>query len=127
MEVFLNLLWIGIAMAALLTALRRSGRVSLALGCTLALLFPIFSFSDDLLTDRDAFEEALAVVVKAVILTITLVTIARIESLRPRRVTLLVVPPSDPRSPPQSLLHSRILSGDSEEGWLCYPLVGRFS
>jgi len=102
MEVFLNLLWIGIAIAALLTAPRRSGRVSLALGCALALLFPIVSVSDDLLTDRDAFEEALAVVVKAVILTITLVTIARIESLRPRRVTLLVVPPSDPRSPLQS-------------------------
>ncbi|HEY8133660.1 MAG TPA: hypothetical protein VII12_17410 [Thermoanaerobaculia bacterium] len=102
MEVFLNLLWIGIAIAALLTAPRRSGRVSLALGCALALLFPIVSVSDDLLTDRDALEEALAVVVKAVILSIALVTIARIELLRPRRVTLLVVPPSDPRSPPQS-------------------------
>jgi Na+/H+ antiporter NhaD/arsenite permease-like protein len=102
MENLLNLLWIGIAIAALLTAPRRSGRVSLALGCALALLFPIVSVSDDLLTDRDSFEEALAIVVKAVILLIAMVTIARIESIRPRRVTLLFVPPSDPRSPPQS-------------------------
>jgi len=102
MENFLNLLWIGIAIAALLTAPWRSGRVSLALGCALALLFPIVSVSDDLLSDRDSFEEALAVVVKAVILVIAFVTIARIESIRPRRAALLFVPPSDPRSPPQS-------------------------
>jgi hypothetical protein len=102
MENFLNLLWIGIALAALFTAPRRSARVSLALGCALALLFPIVSVSDDLLTDRDAFEEALAIVVKAVILSVAFVTVARIESIRPRRVMLLLVPPSDPRSPPQN-------------------------
>jgi len=102
MENFLNLLWIGIAIAALLTAPRRSPRVSLALGCALALLFPIVSVSDDLLSDRDSFEEALAIVVKAVILVVAFVTIARIEPVRPRRATLTLVPSSDPRSPPQS-------------------------
>jgi hypothetical protein len=102
MEILLNLLWIGIAIAALSTSAPwRSGRVSIALGCALALLFPIVSVSDDLLTDRDSFEEALAIVVKAVILMVTFVTIARIESIRPRRATLLLVPSTNPRSPPQ--------------------------
>ncbi len=102
MELFLNLLWLTIALGALLTAPRRSTRVSLALGCALALLFPIVSVSDDLLADRDSFEEALAVVVTAVILAIAFVAVARIETIRPRRVTLLLVPSADPRSPPQS-------------------------
>ncbi len=100
MELFLNLLWLAIAVGALLTAPRRSKRVSFAIGCTLALLFPIVSVSDDLIADRDSFEEALAIVVTAVILLIAFVAVARIESIRPRRITLLLVPRSDPRSPP---------------------------
>jgi hypothetical protein len=101
MELFLNLLWLAMSAAALLTLPRRSNRVSLALGCVLALLFPIVSVSDDLISDRDSFEEALAIVVTAVILAIPFVAVARIETIRPRRAALLLVTSSDPRSPPR--------------------------
>jgi len=103
METFLNLLWFAIAFVALITAPQRSRRVLFALGCAAVLLFPIVSVSDDLAADRNVLEDALGVVVKAVILIIAFVTVARIESIRPRRVTLLLVPPSDPRSPPRAL------------------------
>ena len=104
MELFLNLLWLAIAITALLITPRRSNRVSVAIGCALALLFPIVSVSDDRLTDRDSFEEALAIVVEAVILVITFVTIARIRTSRVRRASLLLVPTADPRSPPNRRL-----------------------
>ena len=100
MELFLNLLWLAIAITALLITPRRSNRVSVAIGCALALLFPIVSVSDDLMADRDSFEEALALVVKAVILIVAFIAVERIESIRPRRATLLLVPLADPRSPP---------------------------
>jgi len=101
MENFLNFLWLMIAVTALLTAPRRKGHAWVALGCALALLFPIVSLSDDL-ADRDVLEEALAIVVKAVTLAVTFVALGRIESLRPRRVTLSLIPLTDPRSPPRA-------------------------
>src|SRR6266550_8474671 len=100
MENFLNILWVVIAAAALLTAPRRPRQTWLALGCALAVLFPIVSVSDDL-ADRDVLEEALALVVKAATLVIAFVAIGRIESIRPRRVMLSLIPLSDPRSPPR--------------------------
>jgi len=103
MELFLNLLWLAIAAASVLTAPRRSMRVSFALGCALAILFPIVSVSDDLLPDRDAFEEALALVVTAVILLIALVALARVAPLRLCFATLHLIPLTDPRSPPRGL------------------------
>ena len=103
MELFLNLLWLATAItAALLIAPRRSNRAWFAIGCALALLFPIVSVSDDLLPDRDSFEEALAIAVEAVTLIIIFVAIARVKNLRPRGVTLLLVPSADPRSPPRA-------------------------
>ncbi|HYS55582.1 MAG TPA: hypothetical protein VER58_17625 [Thermoanaerobaculia bacterium] len=102
MENFLNLLWLTIALGAMLTVRRRSRRVSLAIGCALALLFPIISVSDDLIADRDALEEALALVVEAVILVVALVVVAKIESIRDRRATLFLIPLADPRSPPRA-------------------------
>src|SRR5438270_807867 len=96
MELFLNLLWLAIATAAVLTAPRRSRRVSFAIGCALALLFPIVSVSDDLLAGHESSEEALAIVVEAVIFAVILVTLARVIDVRPRRAALLSVPPSDP-------------------------------
>jgi hypothetical protein len=100
MELFLNLLWLAIAIAAVLTAPRRSRRVSIAIGCALALLFPIVSVSDDLLVGHESSEEALAIVVEAVIFVITLVTIARVLAVRPRRAAMVSLPTTDPRSPP---------------------------
>jgi hypothetical protein len=99
MENFLNLLWLTIAVTALLTAPRRGRLALIALGCALALLFPIVSLSDDL-ADRDVFEEALAIVVKAVTFAVAFVAVGRIESVRTRRATLSLIPHCDPRSPP---------------------------
>jgi hypothetical protein len=101
MELFLNLLWLAIAAAALHTAPQQSKRVSFALGCALAMLFPIVSVSDDLLPDREAFEEALALVVNAVILLVALVALARVAPLRLCFAKLHLIPLTDPRSPPR--------------------------
>lgn len=101
METFLNLFWLAIASTALVTAPRRSPRALLALGCVLAVLFPIVSVSDDLMGDHDSFEEALAVVVEAVILLIALVAVAAVEPIRPRRAALVALVSADPRSPPR--------------------------
>jgi hypothetical protein len=100
MEIFLNLLWVTIATAGMLSTRRRSRRVALALGCLLALLFPIISVSDDLLADRNATEEALALVVEAVILAVGFVALANVQPLRTRPAALYHVPLTDPRSPP---------------------------
>ena len=102
MELFLNLLWLLIAAAALVGAPRRSGHILLALVCALALLFPIVSVSDDLIPGRDALEESLAIVVKAINLVVAFVALGRIESIRPRVASLFLVPHSDPRSPPRA-------------------------
>ena len=99
MENFLNILWLTIAVTALLTAPRRKSHALIALGCALALLFPIVSLSDDL-ADRDVLEEALAIVVKAVTLAVTFVALGWIETIRTRRATLSLIPLTDPRSPP---------------------------
>jgi hypothetical protein len=91
MENFLNLLWLFIALATLLTWRGRSMHASLALGCLLVFLFPVVSISDDLMADRDALEETLALVVTAVILAIALLAVARTESMRLRGATFLLV------------------------------------
>lgn len=100
MELFVNLLWLAIAITALVSVRKRPRRVQLAVGCALALLFPIVSVSDDLLPDRAMYEDAPALVVEAVIFAITFVTIARVETPRTRRAALIVVTSADPRSPP---------------------------
>jgi hypothetical protein len=102
MELFVNLLWLAIAITALVSVRKRPRRVQLAVGCALALLFPIVSVSDDLLPDRAMYEDALGLVVEAVTLVIVFVTVARVEVLRPRRRALLVTTSADPRSPPLS-------------------------
>ncbi len=101
METFLNLLWLAIAVTALLTTPRRSIHAFLAIGCVLAVLFPVVSVSDDLMADHDSFEEALAIVVEAVILLIALVSVADIEPVRLRRAAFVPVVSADPRSPPR--------------------------
>ena len=67
----------------------------------MALLFPIVSVSDDLLGGQESFEEALAIVVEAVILLIALVVVAAVEPVRPRRAGFVALVSADPRSPPR--------------------------
>ncbi len=99
MELTLNLIWLAIAATAFLLAPKRSGRVSWALICAAAILFPIVSVSDDLNADR-TFNDAAAAVVAMVVLLVAFVAIARLRNLAaPAYVTDLATP-SDPRSPP---------------------------
>ena len=100
MELFLNLLWLAIAIAALIAAPRRTKRVLFGIACVMALLFPIVSVSDDLEGGQESFEEALAIVVEAAILLIALVVVADVEAVRPRRAAFVPVVSADPRSPP---------------------------
>ena len=100
MELFVNLLWLAIAISALVSVRKQPRRVQLAVGCALALLFPIVSVSDDLLPDRALYEDALALVVEAVTLVVIFVTVGRVIVEHPRRVTLLSIVSADPRSPP---------------------------
>lgn len=67
MELLLNLIWIGLAVAAFLIFARTRrtsanaipyARALLALSCTLLLLFPVVSASDDLHPTPALFEEA---------------------------------------------------------------------
>ena len=101
MELFLNLLWLTISTSALIFAPRRSVRITLALVCVAAILFPIVSLSDDLNLDRDSLEQALAVIVVAIVLMIALVAIARLDGLRILPPAVALVVSSDPRSPPR--------------------------
>jgi len=100
MELFVNLLWLAIAITALWSVRKQPRRVQFAVGCAVVLLFPIVSVSDDLLADHALYDDALALVVEAVILVILFVTIARVETPRVRRAAFLFVRAKESRSPP---------------------------
>jgi hypothetical protein len=100
MELFVNLLWLAIAISSLVSVRKQPRRVQLAVGCALALLFPIVSVSDDLLPNRAMYEDAPALVVEAVTLLVVFVTVARVIGEHPPRVTRLSILSADPRSPP---------------------------
>jgi hypothetical protein len=101
MELFLNLLWLAISSSALIFVPRRSSRATLVLICVAALLFPIVSLSDDLNLDRDSLEQALAVIVAAMVLVISLIALARLDPLRIVAPAVALIIASDPRSPPR--------------------------
>lgn len=100
MELALNLLWLGVVVTAfVLVPKRRSRLVWFALIAASALLFPIISVSDDFNADRTA-NDAAAAIVTIVIFAVGLVAIARLLVRSPQLHALIVVTPSDPRSPP---------------------------
>ena len=99
MEDFLNILWLVIAVAALLTAPRRPRHAWLALICGLVLLFPIISVSDDMNADR-TFNDVAAAIVVSLVLAVAFVTVARLRAAQFTRYAVHVATPSDPRSPP---------------------------
>ena len=99
MELTLNLIWMAVAAAAFIAAPRRSTRVSIALVCGLALLFPIISASDDMNADR-TFNDMSAAIVMAIVLMLVLVAIARIHATSAPLYAVHLATPSDPRSPP---------------------------
>jgi hypothetical protein len=99
MELTLNLIWVMTAAAAFVVVPRRSVRVTIALVCGLALLFPIISASDDLNAVR-TFNDAAAAIVVTVVLLLALVAIARIRATSAPLYAVHLATPSDPRSPP---------------------------
>ena len=100
MELTLNLIWLGVALAGFALVPKRGSRmVWFALIGVAALLFPIISVSDDFHTDW-AFNDAAAAVVAMIVLSVVFVAIARLRSYPPTVVAVHVSTPSDPRSPP---------------------------
>jgi hypothetical protein len=70
--------------------------------CILVLLFPIISVSDDLALDGNSLEEALAIIVTLLVLVAGLIALGRIEHKLTAPAPILVIIPSDPRSPPRA-------------------------
>jgi uncharacterized membrane protein len=100
MELTLNLIWLGVALAGFaLVPKRRSRMVWFALIGVAVLLFPIISISDDFKTDW-AFNDAAAAVVAMIVLSVVFVAIGRLRSYPRTVVAVHVDTPSDPRSPP---------------------------
>jgi|SRR5205814_6097326 len=99
MELALNLLWLGVVMTGfVLVPKRRSRLVWFALIAASALLFPIISVSDDFNADRTANDAAALVAI--ITLAVAFVAIARVRAQATQLRALVVVTPSDPRSPP---------------------------
>ena len=101
-EILLNGIWLAVAASAMFVVPRRSVKATVALGCVLALLFPIISASDDFSADRETLERAtLAVMATLLLAFASLVVLGQLERRRERVGLILVATPSDPRSPPR--------------------------
>lgn len=102
LEFALNAVWLTAAIAAF-ALVRHHGRKSkIAIVCTLALLFPIISVSDDLALDGNSLDEALAIVTALLALVAGFTAVGRIERLVAAPALVHVATPSDPRSPPRA-------------------------
>ena len=99
-ELVLNAVWLAVVAGAFTVIPRRSSRVTIAVACILALLFPIISVSDDLALDGNSLEEALAIIVTLLILVAGFIALARVQHELSAPALILVAIPSDPRSPP---------------------------
>jgi len=100
-ELVLNAVWLAVVAGAFTVIPRRSSRVTIAVACILALLFPIISVSDDLALDGNSLEEALAIIVTLLVLVAGFIALARVEHVLAAPALILVTIPSDPRSPPR--------------------------
>jgi hypothetical protein len=101
-EFVLNGIWLAVAVTTMLVVPRRSVKATIALGCVLALLFPIISVSDDLSADRATIESAVVAIVATMLLAFAaLVPLGRVERRRAHIALVHVATPSDPRSPPR--------------------------
>jgi len=101
LELVLNAVWLAVVAGAFTVIPRRSSRVTIAVACILALLFPIISVSDDLALDGNSLEEALAIIVTLLVLVAGFIALARVEHVLAAPALILVTIPSDPRSPPR--------------------------
>ena len=101
LELVLNAVWLAVVAGAFTVIPRRSSRITIAVACILALLFPIISVSDDLALDGNSLEEALAIIVTLLVLVAGFIALARVEHVLAAPALILVTIPSDPRSPPR--------------------------
>jgi len=101
-EQLLNLAWVAIAIGsfAKLLTYRRDGKALLALAFAMALLFPIISASDDLMSIDRAMEEVFAVLV-AFAIAFILVFLARLSIEQQRVPALILAPEAETRGPPR--------------------------
>ena len=102
MEQLLNLTWVALAIGSFATLLRhrRDSRALIALGFTMALLFPIISASDDMMNIDRAIEDAVAILA-AFAITFILVVVARLSSETHRAPALILAPENETRGPPR--------------------------
>lgn len=100
-ELILNLVWAAIALGAFVFAPRRDARSLVALGCLVALLFPIVSVSDDLNVNAASFFETLAAILAAACVFFALVAMSRVVFEAHVAPSFVFVVHADPRSPPR--------------------------
>jgi hypothetical protein len=99
----LNAIWVAVAVTTMVVVPRRSLRATIALGCVLALLFPIISASDDFSADRETLERAAVAILSTLLLAfVVLQALGSLERRREQVALILLATPSDPRSPPRA-------------------------
>jgi len=101
-ETALNLVWLAIAVTALVAVPVRTRNARIALICALALLFPIISISDDLSADRETLDRVVAVLTELLVLLAMFVQLGQLDPRRERRRASVLLVSSDPRSPPRA-------------------------
>src|SRR5205823_4509702 len=98
----LNLAWVALAIASFgkLFTYRRDAKALLALAFAMALLFPIISASDDLMSLDRAMEEVFAVLA-AFAIAFILIFLARLSIDQQRVAALILAPEAETRGPPR--------------------------
>jgi len=101
-EQLLNVAWLALAIGSFATLLRhrRDGKALLALAFAMALLFPIISASDDMMSVDRAIDEVFAILA-AFAIAFILVMLARL-AIEPQRIpALILAPEAETRGPPR--------------------------
>ena len=101
-EQLLNLAWVALAVVSFAKVLthRRDPRALMALAFTMALLFPIISATDDIMSVDRTIEEAIAVLA-AFAIAFVLVLVARLSAEAQRIPAFVLAPEAETRGPPR--------------------------
>jgi len=101
-EQLLNLAWVALAVGSFARLLmhRRDPRALIALAFTMALLFPIISASDDIMSVDRTIQEAFAILA-AFAIAFVLVLVARLSVEAQRIPALVLAPEAETRGPPR--------------------------
>lgn len=101
-EQILNLSWVAVAIVsfAMMLPRRRDVRAVAVLAFALVLLFPIISATDDLLSNSQVLEEAVAVLA-AITIAFMLVMVARLHVESHTVAAFVLAPEGGTRAPPR--------------------------